>query len=99
VPAQNDHPMQTLMVKSAKLSKGAVLRVIASAATMRIMPETHVSEVSVGARGTKGTEKRRSCKSVPGAKVAPSAKKRIVPTIGTLAALSSDGTVKSLPHD
>jgi hypothetical protein len=88
-----------MSVKSVKLSKGTIPRAITSAATSRIMPETHISEVSVGARGAKGSEKRQSCKSVPGAKVAPSTKKCIVLTIRALATLSPDGSVESSLHD
>jgi hypothetical protein len=49
--------------------------------------------------GAKGGEKRRSSKLVPRTKVAPSAKKRIVPTIETLAALCLDGSAESSLND
>jgi hypothetical protein len=73
--------------------------VIASAAVARVMSKTHILNVSVGAGGAKGGEKRQSSKLVPRTKVAPSAKKRIILTIGALTALSSDGSAKSLPND
>jgi hypothetical protein len=88
-----------LPVKSTKLSKGAIPRTIGSAATTHVMSETHVLDVSVGAGGAKGGEKRQSSKLVPRTKVAPFAKKCIVLTIGALAALSSNGSTESSPND
>jgi hypothetical protein len=88
-----------LPTKSMKLSKGTSPHVVASTVAACIMPETHISEVSISIRGAKGGERHSGCKTVPGAKVAPSAKKSIVPTIRALAALSSDGTEESSPHD
>jgi hypothetical protein len=82
----------------AKLSKGTVPRAIASTATAHIMLETRISEVSAGAGGAKGDGRHLGCKIRPSAKAAPSAKKCIVPAIGALAALSSEGTEESL-HD
>jgi hypothetical protein len=58
-----------------------------------------ISEVSAGTGGAKGGGRRLGCKTVPEAKAGPSAKKRIVPAIGALAALSSDGTEESSLHD
>jgi hypothetical protein len=46
----------------------------------------------------KSGEKCRSSNLVPRTKVAPSAKKCIVPVIGALVALSSDGSMDSLPN-
>jgi hypothetical protein len=88
-----------LPVKLAKLSKGVIPRTIALAAATRIMLETCVLDVSVDAGVAKGGEKRQSSKLVPKTKVAPSAKKCIIPMIGALVALSSDGSVKSSSND
>jgi hypothetical protein len=88
-----------LSVKSAKLSKGVVPRAIASVTVVRVMLKTHVLDVSVGAGGAKSGEEHRSSKLVPRTKDAPFAKKRIVPMIRALAALSSDGSTESLPND
>jgi hypothetical protein len=74
--------------KSAKLSKGIVPRAITSAAATCIMPEMCISKVSAGTGGAKGGGRHLGCKTVPGPKVAPFAKKRIVPAIRALAALS-----------
>jgi hypothetical protein len=73
--------------------------VIASAVAARVMPETCILDVSDDTRGDKGGEKHRSSKLVPRTKVAPSTKKRIIPSIGALAALSSDGSVESSLND
>jgi hypothetical protein len=73
--------------------------VIASAVTTRVMPETCILDVSDDARGAKGGEKHRSSKLVPRTKVPPSTKKCIIPSIGGLAALSSDGSVESSLND
>jgi hypothetical protein len=83
----------------AKLSKGTVPRAIASTATAHILPEKRISEVSAGAGGAKGDGRHPGCKIMPGVKAAPSAKKRIVPAIGALAALSLEGTEESSLHD
>jgi hypothetical protein len=56
-------------------------------------------DVLVGAGGAKGGEKRRSSKLVPRTKVAPSAKKCIIPAIGALAALTSYGSAESSSND
>jgi hypothetical protein len=80
-----------LPAKSTKLSKGTVPHAIASAATTRIMPETCGSKYLVGASGSKAGGRRPDYKTMPGAKAAPSAKKRIVPVIGALVVLSSEG--------
>jgi hypothetical protein len=82
-----------------KLSKGTIPRVITLATATRIMPETCISEVSAGAGGAKGGGRLPGCKTVPGTKAAPSAKKCIIPAIRALAALSSEGTEESSPHD
>jgi hypothetical protein len=50
-------------------------------------------------KDTKAGVKRPDCKTVFGAKAAPSAKKRIVLAIEVLAALCSEGTEESSPHD
>jgi hypothetical protein len=63
------------------------------------MPEMRVLDVSGGAVGAKGGEKSWSSKLVPRTKVAPSAKKCIVPVIETLAALCLDGSAESSPND
>jgi hypothetical protein len=86
-------------VKSAKLSEGIIPRAVALAAVACIMLETCISMVSTGTEGAKGGEKRPGCKTMPGTKVAPYAKKCIIPAIGALAALSSDGTEESTLHD
>jgi hypothetical protein len=88
-----------LLVKSMKLSKGVIPLAIALAAVTRVMPETRVLDVSVGAGGAKGGKKSRRSKLVPRTKVAHSTKKRIIPTIVALVALSSDGRAESLPND
>jgi hypothetical protein len=80
-----------LPAKSTKLSKGTVPHAIASAATTRIMPETCGSKYLVGASGSKAGGRRPDYKTMPGAKAAPSAKKCIVPVIGALVVLSSEG--------
>jgi hypothetical protein len=85
--------------KAVKLSKGTIPYMVASAAAARIIPVKCISEVSTGTGGAKGGERRPSSKNVPGAKVAPYAKKRIILTIGALAALSSNGTEESSLHD
>jgi hypothetical protein len=74
-----------------KQSKGVGPRTIASAAAARVMSEMCVLDVSVGVGGAKGGVKRQSSKLVHRTKVAPSAKKCIIPTFGALAALSTDG--------
>jgi hypothetical protein len=88
-----------LPAKSAKLSKGTIPRVIASAAVARMMPKTRGSEDLVGALASKAGEKCPGGKNVPGARAAPSTKKRIVSAIRFLVALSSEGTEESSPHD
>jgi hypothetical protein len=85
--------------KSAKLSKCTVPHAIASVAVARIMPGARISEVLVGVDGAKRSGKSLGFKTVSEAKAAPSAKKHIIPAIGALAALSSDGTEESSPHD
>jgi hypothetical protein len=94
-PSNADIPL----AKAVKLSKGTIPHVVASAAAARIIPVKCISEVSTGTGGAKGGERRPSSKNVPGAKVAPYAKKRIILTIGALAALSSNGTEESSLHD
>jgi hypothetical protein len=91
-----------LTAKSVKLSKGIVPRAIASAATARITPEARGSLNSFDSSGSKTGGRDPSSKTggkgsgskiMPGAKkVTPSAKKRIVPAIGALATISSEGT-------
>jgi hypothetical protein len=86
--------------KSVKLSKGIILRTIASAATTRITPEARRSVNLFGASGSKAGGRVSGCKTVPRAKMAaPSAKKRIIPAIGVLATISSEGTQESSLHD
>jgi hypothetical protein len=63
------------------------------------MSKTRFLDVLVGAGGAKGGEKRRSSKLVPRTKVAPSAKKCIIPAIGALAALTSYGSAESSSND
>jgi hypothetical protein len=84
---------------TVKLSKGTIPHAIASAAVARVMPETRILEVLAGAGGAKGGERRPGCKAMVRAKFAPSAKKCIIPAIGALATLPSEGTVKSSLHD
>jgi hypothetical protein len=79
-------------MKSMKLSKYTVPRAIALAVMAH-------SEDLLGASGSKAGGRRPSCKIVSGAKVAPSAMKRIIPTIGALAVLSSEGIEESSLHD
>jgi hypothetical protein len=85
--------------KSTKLSKGTIPHAVAWVAVARIMPETCILEVSTGAGGAKGSERRLGYKTMPRAKIAPSTKKHLVPAIEALATLSSDGTEDSSPHD
>jgi hypothetical protein len=82
-----------LLAKSTKLSKGTIPHAVASAATTRIL------NVSTGAGGAKGGERRPGYKTMLGGKATPSTKKRIIPAIGALAALSSDGTEESSRHE
>jgi hypothetical protein len=86
-------------VKFAKLSKGTIPCTIALVAAAHVMPETHISVVSAGTRGAKGGERRPGSQTVPEVKAAPPAKKCIIPAIGALAVLSSDGTEESPLHD
>jgi hypothetical protein len=82
-----------LLAKSTKLSKGTIPHAVASAATTRIL------NVSTGAGGAKGGERCPGYKTMLGGKATPSTKKRIIPAIGALAALSSDGTEESSRHE
>jgi hypothetical protein len=63
------------------------------------MSGAHISEVAIGAGGAKGGGKCLCFRTVFRAKAASSAKKRIVPAIGVLAALSSEGTEEYSPRD
>jgi hypothetical protein len=88
-----------LPAKATKLSKGTIPRTVASVATVHIMSEKRILEVSAGASSAKGGERRPGSKTVPRVKSAPSTKKRIVSSIGVLVGLSSDGTKESSPDD
>jgi hypothetical protein len=73
---------------------------IASVIVERITPETCNSIHLFYASGSKAGGRGPGSKSIPGAKkIAPSIKKRIVPAIGALAAISSEGTQESSSHD
>jgi hypothetical protein len=77
-----------LLAKSMKLSKGTIPHVIVSVAAARIMPVTRVLKVSGGIGGAKGDGGHPGYTTLPGVKASPSAKKRIIPAIGALVALS-----------
>jgi hypothetical protein len=91
--------MNFLSTKYAKLSKGIMPRAIASVAATRIMPETRGPENFLKALGSRANNGGSSYRATPGTKkAAPSTKKCIVPAIGALAGISSDGTQESSPH-
>jgi hypothetical protein len=95
-------PLDTdiLSTKSVKLSKGIVLRTIASMATACITPEAHDSINKFSASGSKTGGRGPGSKVVPEAKkVAAFPKKRIIPAIGALNTISSEATQESSPHD
>jgi hypothetical protein len=89
-----------LPVRAAKLSKGTIPRTIASAAVACITFEMHGSENLLSTSGSKAGGRGPGCKTVPGSRKAiPSIKKHIIPAIGALATVSSEGTQESSPHD
>jgi hypothetical protein len=89
-----------LPIKSTKLSKGIVPRVIATVAVACITPVAHGLVNLISTLGSKASEKDPGSKTVPGVKkAAPSARKHIASAIGALATISSQGTQESSPHD
>jgi hypothetical protein len=86
--------------QSVKLSKGIVPRAIASAAATRITPKLSGPGNLLDASGSRAGDGGLSCTTMPGTKKgATSTKKRIILAIGALAAISSEGTQESSPHD
>jgi hypothetical protein len=66
----------------------------------RIAPDSHGSLNLIGALCSKASGRGLGSKTMPRAKkIAPSAKKCIVPAIGDLATMSSEETQESSPHD
>jgi hypothetical protein len=61
--------------------------------------EMRGSKNLLDASGSKADGRGLGCKTVPGAKAAPSAKKCIILAIGALAAISLEGSQESSPHD
>jgi hypothetical protein len=85
--------------KSGKLSKNTVPCAIGFVATTRITPEACSSKNVFGALGSKAGGGGPSSKTVAsGKKITMSIKKRIVPAIGALAEIYSEGTLESSPH-
>jgi hypothetical protein len=85
--------------KFVKLSKSIVPHAISSAAAARITLEMHSLKSVSSASGSKAGGGGLGSLTVPRAKkAAPSAKKCIVPAIGALAAISSEGTQELSPH-
>jgi hypothetical protein len=89
-----------LPTKSMKLSKGIILRVIATVAVACITPVARGSVNLINASGSKASRKYPGYKTVLGVKkAAPSARNHIVSAIRALAMISSQGTQESSQHD
>jgi hypothetical protein len=85
--------------KSVKLSKSVIPHAIASTAVARITSEARGLKNVSNALGSKAYVGGPSSKTMPRAKkAAPSPRKRIIPGIGALAAISSEGSSELSPH-